>query len=70
MNETCILTFSTNQDRNRVIRIPEPRTNLNLMHVNSAATQIVPSQPFDDTVGQLVALIRAEQQTVSRVVLI
>jgi len=67
---TCIMTFRTSLDNNRAIRIPNPRPNLNIMHVNSAASQIVPADLFDETVGQLVSFVGAVTQTVSRIVLI
>ena len=70
MRETGELTFTTNLGGKRIIRVPDPTTGITDAALNMAANRIITANPFDETIGNLVALIRAERVAVNRVVLI
>ena len=70
MRETAELTFSTTLGGTRVVRIPEPMPNVTANFLDTAVTGIIAANPFDETVGELVGLKRAERVTVNRIPLI
>jgi len=67
---TCNLIFSTSLDKTRTVRIPEPSAALTVPTIQLAASRFVTANPFDETIGSLVALVKAERVTVNRTVLI
>jgi hypothetical protein len=67
---TCVLTFNTSLDGTRNVRIPDPRAGLTQQALLSAAGAFVAVNPFDETVGTLTGLNRAEIVTETRIVLI
>ena len=70
MKVTGELKFTTSLGSTRIIRIPEPNTNLNQMAVTNAVNMFVAANPFDETVGQLQDLVHAHRVSVSRIPLI
>jgi hypothetical protein len=63
---TCELTYNTSLDGTRVVRIPDPNPGITPAAVEFAASMLRTSQPFDETVGQLQSLRRADIVTVER----
>ena len=70
MRETGELNFSTSLGGTRVIRIPDPVTNINQATLNLAVSRILSANPYDETVGDLEALISATRVVVNRTELI
>lgn len=70
MRETCELTFKTSLDGTRVIRVPNPLATVPSNILNLAVNGFLAANPFDETVGSLVELKRAERVIVNRVALI
>jgi hypothetical protein len=70
LREVCELTYQTSLGGTRVVRVPNPRSNLGLTDLNSAAAHIRTAQPFDTSVGQLQDLLRAQRVSTQRTVLI
>jgi len=70
MRETCVLTFATSLGGRRNVRIPNPRTGLDAAIVAIAAESIREANPFDETIGSLTELERAEIISDTRTVLI
>ena len=70
MRDTCELVFATSLGQYRTIRIPDPIPTLSAMQAIAAADHIITANPFDETVGSLESLRRANRVTVKRVVLI
>jgi len=70
MRETGELTFTTSLGGTRVIRIPDPIANITETALNVATNRILTANPFDETIGSLVSLKRAERVVINRVVLI
>ena len=66
----CDLTFATSLDRTRLVRIPEPHPSTDAAMANQAAELIVNANPFDQDIGQLMGLKRADMVSVNRTVLI
>jgi len=66
----CEMHFNTSLDGNRIIRIPDPVDGIAAATVNSAAMRFVSANPFDETVGSLTSLARADHVVVTRTVLI
>ncbi|MCL2839513.1 MAG: DUF2922 domain-containing protein [Defluviitaleaceae bacterium] len=57
---TCVLTFNTSLDRTCVVRIPDPRPSLTSASIGSAAGGFIAVNPFDESVGALTGLARAD----------
>ena len=70
MRETCELTFSTSLGGKRVIRVPDPVANIPSNILDLAVNGFLAANPFDETIGSLIELKRAERVIVERVVLI
>jgi len=70
IRETGELVFETSLGGTRVVRIPNPSATLTQFAVSAAVNRIVQANPFDDTVGDLVAFKRAERVIVNRIVLL
>jgi len=70
VRETCILTFNTSLDSTRLVRIPEPRPNLTQTAVTNAASLFIEADPFDETIGRLESLARADIIRETHIVLI
>ena len=70
MSVNAELEFSTSQGGRRVVRVPNPLATITTVALDAAADRIITSNPYDDTVGNLVELLRATRVTVSRVDLI
>jgi len=70
--QNCVLTFRTSLNRQKAIRFNDPRPDITRSHVISAASLVVgdgvnPGPPiFDETVGTLEELVKAEIVTVER----
>jgi len=54
------MTFSTTGPRNRTVRVPEPKDNLNAGDVTAAASNLINATPFDVASGALTTLLRAD----------
>ena len=52
------------------MRVPDPINGITETSLNVAANRIITANPFDETVGNLIALKRAERVVVSRIVLL
>ena len=70
IRETGELVFTTTLDWTRIIRIPNPAPGITQTVVNTAAIRLIAANPFDETVGGLVALKRSDRVIVSRKVLL
>ena len=66
----CDMTFTTSLDGTRTVRIPEPSALTDAAVVNDAAGRIVNANPFDQTIGQLIGLKRADVVSIQRIVLV
>jgi len=66
----CDITFTTSLDSTRLVRIPEPCVSTDAAMINNVAGIIINANPFDQTVGQLMGLKRADIVSVNRIVLI
>ena len=70
MRETGELTFTTEHGGTRVIRVPDPAGSITDVVLGVAVNRIISANPFDETVGELKALVRAERIVVNRVAII
>ena len=70
MTETGELIFETSLGGTRTIRIPNPAATINETGLEMAVTRFITANPFDETVGNLVSLKRANRVIVQREVLI
>jgi len=70
VRETGELVFETSLGGTRIVRIPNPVANATPLLVSTAANRIIAANPFDETVGNLVALMRADRVIVQRIVLL
>jgi len=68
--ETAELTFRTTGEGKRIVRLAEPALVVLPPLLQEAANRIIAANPFDETVGNLEGLIRAERVAVNRTVLI
>jgi len=59
--ETCVLTFNTSLGQTRAVRIGSPRTNLPPQVIAMAASGFISANPFDEGIGSLTGLARAER---------
>jgi hypothetical protein len=66
MSEHYILTFSTEGGRSKQVRVPEPDRDIPPSVIQGAAIRMVNSNVFATASGPLVALRKAEIQTVTR----
>ena len=62
----CEMVFRTSDDGTRIVRIPDPINGLTATVVNNAAAQIVNANPFDETIGPLMGLKRADLVRIER----
>ena len=70
VRETGELIFATSLGGTRVVRIPDPIATITQDMLDIAQGGIIAANPFDDTVGSLKELMRAERVNVHRLVLI
>ena len=70
MTETGELKFTTSLGGTRIIRVPNPAANINQTALNNAVDMFLSANPFDETVGELVALKQAQRVVVTRVPLL
>ena len=68
--EFCEMAFNTSLDGTRTIRIADPIESLNAAIVVDAAANFVNANPFDETIGTLTSLKRADLIRIHRKVLI
>jgi len=69
VTNSCILTFSTSLGKNRTISFKNPVEGLDAMTVLDAAIEFASADPFDDTIGSLEGLVRAEVVSTTKTVL-
>ena len=69
IREHCELAFSTSLDGTRYIRIADPIPSLGAAVVVDAAAGFVDANPFDETIGSLIGLKRADLVRVERITL-
>lgn len=65
--EYCELRFNTSLNSTRTIRIPDPSTAVNEAVARNASTHIMDADPFDETVGSLTGLDRADRIIITRI---
>jgi len=70
VRETGELIFTTSLGGTRVVRIPSPVDNVTQFMINTAVNRLILANPFDETVGALVELKRADRVIVSRTTLL
>jgi len=70
MNPVCEMIFATSLDGTRVIRVPDPRDGITAANVELARDRFIMADPFNDEVGSLVSLKRADMVRQQRTVLI
>ena len=70
IRETGELVFTTSLGGTRIIRIPNPASDVNQAVLNTAVNRIIAANPFDETVGDLVAFKHADRVVVSRITLL
>jgi len=66
---SCVMTFNTSLEAKRLVRIPNPRANLSASAATTASASFVAANPFDETVGSLINLARADLVTQNETVL-
>ena len=71
MSERTVLNmiYKTSMDATRTISFPNPHPTLTTAHINLANSRIMAIQPFDESVGSLEGLLRAERVNVNRNIL-
>ena len=67
---TCVMTFNTSLYGKRNVRIPDPRPGLSVSAVTTAAGSFLSISPFDETIGTLTSLARAELVSETHTILI
>jgi len=70
MRETAELIFNTSQGKTRIIRVPEPMAVIPVHVYNLVVSDMITANPFDETVGNLLSLKRADRVVVNRTQLI
>ena len=70
VRETGELVFRTSLGGTRTIRIPNPSDNITQFMLNTAVSRILQANPFDETIGELEELKRAERVIVNRIVIL
>lgn len=65
IRESCVLTYRTGHGSTRTVSVPDPAGGLTADGVQLAARFIAEANPFDETVGRLEALERADLLTVT-----
>ena len=72
MEETRVLnmSFNTSLGSVRNLRFPNPRSIISEENIAVASASLISANPFDETIGELVSLARAELITTHRTVLI
>jgi hypothetical protein len=66
IREICEMHFDTSLGGKRVIRVPDPAAGIAETTVRTAASRLIAANPFDNTVGSLTSLQRADIVLVSR----
>jgi len=70
LRETADLVFTTSLGGTRLIRVPEPMPVITSALLDMVEGRILAANPFDETVGSLVALKRADRVVVHRTTLL
>ena len=70
MREFCEMAFSTSLGGTKIVRIDNPAAGLALSSVNAAAQNMMSANPFDETIGTLTMLTRADRVTITTTPLI
>ena len=70
IRDTAELVFKTSLGGTRTIRVPNPTENLSQVVVDTTVSRLLLANPFDETVGDLEKLMRADRVVVSRRVLL
>ena len=70
MRETGELVFTTTNGGTRTVRVPSPMNGITQFTLDLAVTRIINANPFDEAIGELEALIRADRIVVNRTVII
>ena len=68
--ETGELIFTTSLGGTRIIRIPNPVANISQFMLNTAVNRVLLANPFDKTVGDLVAYKQSGRVVVGRIPLL
>ena len=68
--KVCEMVFGTSQGGTRVIRVPDPRDNINISHVETAVGRFVAANPFHPEVGALINIQSVDLVRTTRVPLI
>jgi len=66
----CEMVFDTALDRTRAVRFPQPCPATDADMVNHVAGLLINADPFDNTIGQLMSLRRADKVSIHRIKLI
>ena len=61
---SCNISFNTSLDGVRIVRIPNPISNLGVTSALTAAGRIMQANPFDETIGDLEGIKGIEVVTV------
>ena len=56
----CRLTFATDIDKNKILRVPDPADNTTVNDIQTAANLMISANIFDTESGSLMQLNRAE----------
>jgi len=70
VREIAELIFTTSLGGTRVVRIPDPTAVITQATLDIAESGILAANPFDETVGNLVELKRADRFIENRLILI
>ncbi|MCL2373007.1 MAG: DUF2922 domain-containing protein [Defluviitaleaceae bacterium] len=69
-SEVVELMFLTESGGRRAIRVPNPPPTLTVQAVNTAASSFIEANPFEEEIGPLVSLHRADRVQVTRIILL
>jgi len=64
------MRFSTSTGRDKVVRIPNPDPTLTVTTLNSVADRFTTNHIFDETVGNLLSLVRADRVVIERIAIL
>jgi len=70
VREQVVFTFTTSKGKKRTVRVNDPSLSLTPMNATAAGEIIISANPFDDSVGGLVALESAERVTTTKTILV
>ena len=70
MRETAEIIFNTSREGTRIIRVPSPLPLVNQTALNTVVNRFMSADPFNESVGNLISLLRADRVNVNEIVLI